>query len=80
MLCWRILCCRGYGGTVYAVSEESCSCCDGGYYTVGAMMELFMLYWRKTILEVLSGVHRRPWLYVPGRGCLFWPWLFVPFC
>jgi hypothetical protein len=27
-----------------------------------------------------TGVHRRPWLNVPGRGCLFWPWLFVPFC
>ncbi len=57
MLCWRKyytvgammeLC------TVHAVLEESCSCSIGRYCTVGAMLKLFMWYWRRAVYAVLE--------------------------
>jgi hypothetical protein len=50
----KILCCRCYDGAVHAVLEESYSCSVGGYYTEGAMMELFMLCWRRAIHALLE--------------------------
>jgi hypothetical protein len=49
MLYWMILYCRCYGGAVHAVLEESCLCCVGRYFTVCAMVELFMLCWRRAV-------------------------------
>ncbi len=53
MLCWKILYSKCYAGAVHAVLEEICSCCIGGYCTVGDMMELFMLCWRSAVHAVL---------------------------